>query len=494
MKKIEYVKALEHFTGDGEARINNLSTVDLRSLVIEGEEPIQLAPVANVGKEEYDSLDEEIKQDYSFDPITELYFTEGTDVWATKWRAHGPYWRNPSDPRYIDFTVTGSEIGVHFDGSELSKSEWFKLYEGQHGDKYRSNLEEYFRKTGVELAEDATMGGNKGKEGLFLKGHVMEAPNMAFFLFNFQKDFPEYAGKTFVYNDTHMYRMGRKDKEGKLAHPWAVFDPDAIGEIDGIRFYQEYKTLSYTSKNRPLVKQGLVPMENYLQCVLGMAILNVPFAIISYMDGCEANSEKYFYIERNFDVENAVLAIGDNFYNCCVNGIEPDTTGQNVQLLEKAYRRKYLQYYTVNPSTVKLDESYLDVIEDLARINSTIKAEEQLIKDLKEERSKVLVERIFPVFREAAFGTCATEDGWYTLKLYNNSRIIIDSEKLKEDEPELYNQFLKKDGKFDSTLFKKQTPEAIWRKFIKGGNQLTEAKSEYIAVEWHDKDEMTKSS
>ncbi len=92
------------------------SGVSLESLVKEDEAPIQRLLIEDADAEDVARYEPEVQALFSYSQRKKFHLTD--DVWAGICRAHGEF-QNPNDPRYIEYTVGGSDVSNLFTVSEL---------------------------------------------------------------------------------------------------------------------------------------------------------------------------------------------------------------------------------------------------------------------------------------------------------------------------------------------------------------------------------------
>lgn len=476
------------------------SNVPLESLVRRNERPVQRLNIEHCRPDELERYEDEVKAFFSYDSETNTYYVE-SDVWAKELRPHGEY-HNPSDPRYISVAIGGSDLSALFDGSELSKQLY--LYEGQHGSKYKSAIELFYEKTGQKMSMT-----EPSKEDIFFVGHVLEPAVKAYFEKKYREDHPD--DTLTLVNDMHMYQCGRKNDDGTLKYPYILCDLDATIVINGIKGVFEAKTCQYSSPDRPLWQQGIVPLHYYLQVVWYMACTNLPYAYIACLTGMDVQDLVYIYIERDFEIEDAVLDMAQKFVNLVLTGTEPDLSDQNIDRLYTMWRKKMGPYRPQN-DFVKLDDSKLPAVEKILKIKSEIGLLSQKIENLKKNQKELLVEEIFPVFGDANKGSVRIDDeSWYNIHLRKASRSVnFDEERLRADHEEIYEKYLSYPSKsyakkllktnramyeeyikahkpkFDGRKFMNEHPELVDEYYVPD-TELTDAKMNYIEIEYRKK-------
>lgn len=458
--------------------ISRLTGTDLTTLVRPNEEPIKRLPIENCFEDEFKTLEPNVQSLYEYDATTRTYRLPNEN-WL-KCRQHGEYFDNPSDPRYIKTTIGGSDLAALFDGSELAKQLY--LYEGQHGSPYKSAIELFYEKTEQELPMV-----EEKPEDVFFTGHVCEEVVRQYFKRCYEKDHP---GETVtIINDPHMYQCGRRNADGTLALPFVLCDLDSLAVISTQKYIIECKTCNYTSEDYPLWKQHVVPLKYYLQVCWYMLCMNIPCAYICCCTGLSLSDFIYIYIERDFAIEDAIIEMAKQFIDCVENGVEPTLTGQNLDRLYTFWRKKMGPFNEEKEQPVKLDDSKLDAVRSILSINTDIEDLKKKISALEKKRKKLLVEEIFPVFRDANFGTVMIDSSsYYSVKLKKSStRGTFDEEKLKAENPALYARYLTTVEKFDTALFKKEQKTIAANYMDKsGGNTLTDAKANYCEIEYRE--------
>lgn len=446
------------------------TTTDLTTLIFPSVKPVQHFKIAGVFQEEYDILPEEFKPYYDYDEETRQYTLNELE-WL-KWRKHGPYHRHPDDARYIDFTLGGSDIAVLFDGSKLSK-ELF-LYNGQHGSNFKCGIELFCEKTGrrLELNE-------KKNADILWAGHNEEPSIRALFKKKFCEDHPLDIVK--VINDCHMYQCGMRDKYGKLLYPYILCDLDGLVEINGVLGVLECKTCNKGSEDYKLWKQRIVPLKYYLQVCWYMLCMNLPYAYICAKWGLLPSDSCYIYIERNFEIEQLIIEMAEEFLYAVRKNIEPNLNGQNTERLFTYWRRK-MGNPKPNAPTVHLGPEFKDMVMELSIINDSIKSSNQNINSLKQRRKEIL-NKIFPLAGDAnELLVDISSRSNIRIKLRRNeNRKMVDVDSLKQSEPEIYKSFTV--PVFNAKQFLKEMEfHPIGEEFIVENNILTDAMMDYCDV------------
>lgn len=416
--------------------------------------PIQWYKIDMVFEDELASYPQHIQDLYEYDEETRTY-TLPEFEWL-KWREHDPHGTT-------DVCIGGSAIAALYDGSELS--ERLFLYEGQHGSKYMSSIELWYEKTGqtLELSE-------KKNDDVLSLGHIEEPSIRKWFKKKFQEDHPEAIVE--VINDTHMYQSSEIS--------CCLCDFDGIVIIDGIKGILECKTCQFGSEDYDIWKSGNVPLKYYLQVCWYMMCANVPYAYVCVKIGFEII---YIYVERNFEIEELIKDMALEFVQCVRTGKEPDVTGQDVDRIHAFWRRKMGNIKPGAPVVV-LDPSLATSLKDINALNAEAELLQERLVEISSKRKAILNENIFPVFGESTFGICdISDDEVFKIKLKNAraKQATLDLEKLKEEEPDLYEHYSTLVPKFNTTLFKKERKED-YERFMVPDTTLTDAKMDYCEI------------
>lgn len=445
---------------------------DLSTLVLPGVKPVEYFKIANVFQDEFDALPSEFQVHYDYDPETRTYTLDELE-WL-KWRKHGPYHRHPEDSRYIEYTLGGSDIAVLFDGSELS--EQLFLYDGQHGSNFKSAIELFYEKTGkkFEMKEKKKIGSD-----VLWVGHNEEPSIRNLFKRNYCKDHPLDIVK--VINDCHMYQCGMRDHTGKLLYPFVLCDLDGLVEINGVTGILECKTCNKGSEDYKLWKKHIVPLKYYLQVCWYMLCMNLPYGYIVAKWGLLPSECVYIYIERNFDVENLIIKMAQDFLEAVKTKQPPDLNNQNLDRLF-VYWRKKMGNPKPDAPVKMLGREYKDTALTLSMIGTSIKDFQQKESDLKKQRRDILTKQIFPVMGQSSEALVDfSPSSNMRIKLHNGSKKMVDSDSLKLYDPELYHQYVKE--VFDEKLFiEEMTDTDLGDEFIVDSNVLTDSKLEYCEV------------
>ena len=443
-----------------------LDAKELKKLIVKENgkvvKPIALAKTALVSAHEFAHIPSELKEDYEYDEYTRTYKTKN-EVWAKQWRNHSPFWRHPEDPRYVRTSVTGSEIAVGFDGSELEKRCLINLYEGQHGSNFKCLNELVAEKQKRKLMKE------ESNDSVFFTGHLEEDSIRLRFVERWKKAHPQDTIE--VENDTWMYTAGYRNADGTLKYPFVLCDLDGTVTINGIKGVLECKTVQFSSPDYVLWKNGIVPLKYYLQCVYYMMCINAPFAIICCKWGISENDFTYIFISRNFEVEEGVMDIAKTIVKAVESGEEPNFREQNPELLLKYYRKRF-GGFDAGATPVMLDRVYgLDAVEliELADEENNLK---QRLKEITNRRRTVLA-NILPETRGANKVFIPLGDEYLEVTVKKKAtRYMIDEDKVMEKYPDLYERYQKQS--FDATTFSKENKNILSE--VLKDEVLTEAK------------------
>lgn len=446
------------------------TTTNLETLIKGGVKPVQYPKIENLFPEEYENIPKYWKNQYEYIEETRTYRLNELE-WL-RWRKHGPYHWNPFDSRYINYTLGGSDIATLYDGSELSKQ--LCLYNGQHGSTFKCASELYYEKKGKPFSLK-----EKPPSDLFWIGHNEEPSIRRLLEKKWAIDHP--LDVITVYNDSHMYQCGERDSGGKLKYPFILCNLDGIVEINGVKGIFEAKTCNRNSEDYALWKRNLVPLKYYLQVCWYMLCMNLPYGIICCKWGINMDEFKYLYIERNFEIEELLIKMATDFIYSLENDIEPDLDGQSLDRLY-IYWKKKMGNPIADSSPVILDANYKNTFFEIDTINTEIDSLNARIEALKKTRRNILSTKIFPNVGNASEARIPySKTHMLSLKFKKNPKIKLNTEKLKKEQPELYNMYLQNIQSFNEKLFFKEQPELV-ADYLEKDNILTETLSDYCKV------------
>lgn len=434
--------------------------------------PKSIIKVLNVTQPEYDALSEDLKVLYAQDPDTLLYNIPD-EIWVKQIRSGAicgvwPTTGGSSTAPLMDhYGVTGK---VH-------------LYDGQTGSEYHTALDRFFEEMGMEYPTDEVT----DNADIFFIGHTEEESCRQYFKRYFEADHPD--NKVRVINDTHCYQyQGYRYWEmpehlkGILANVDGIIEiTDENGEVN--RGILECKTTRFNSSTAKLFKAGQVPYKYYIQLVVYMAVMNLPFAYICCKTGIDRDGFDYLYVERNLGVEKLVLSAIDQFFTDCENDTAPTINEESSDNILKFYRKMAGEIKDEAP-LIELPESFGDIAIQIMDVNNEL-AEIAVAKKELEAKRIELLNQVLPYVGESTYATISIdEESYYSLKFRNTDK-TLDTEKLMAEQPEIYNMYLQTKSTFNLALFKKEQklllPQYETFKYKKGG--LTEAKKNFCEVE-----------
>ncbi len=427
--------------------------------------PTAFFKIENVFEDEFKNLPEDIKPDYCYDKETRTYYVDN-DAWANGWRAHGPFWRDETNPRYIDYSLGGSSVGC------LVMGDLKKVIDENYGElpgtPFHSRAELYAEKKGIEYeVTDET------DESIFRMGHVEEPSIRKEFPRIFKEDYPHLNVE--VINDTTMYTCEHV--------PYAIVNLDGKVVIDGVEGIFEAKTVRFSSKNYPIWKSGRVPLDYYVQCQWYMEVMNKSFAIICVKYGMDEYD--YFIIVRDLEICDALIKAANEFMDCLVNNVEPDESTEDIDLIYKLWIKRMgkYNYEEGNNSFVDLPKEKMSVLTELNSLNYQIEEEEKFVEELKTKRKEILVSEICPLVGKSNFAVCKNDDVFMSIKLKNSSsyRKKLNEEKLKEEHPDLYDKYVEMKPSFDSKAFKKENVN-IYNEYLEQNAKMSSAKQNYCEI------------
>ena len=355
-------------------------------------------------------------------PLADITSTT-EEEWAAGWRQHGPFWADPSHPNYIEFTIGGSDTA-----RIMGVSPW------------GTKLELYDQKTGRDPKIKVEMNA-QAKEG----GHIYE-PFVAEMLakklakMDWIKSFE-------LIDDTFMYRCGQKNEYGCLKYPWAIADFDRLAIINGEPYIVELKTTSYKNvKGVSVWERGAVPVYYETQVRHYMAVANIDHAVVCCAWGFTEDTTQVVFMDRDMELEEALMKEEGNFIDHCVCGIEPEEDESTPALMMKYYTRRYGDVDKKLPP-VTLDPAYKEQVRKIMAAEDMIKlAEDELDRakeDFYKECNELIQAFVTPDGDLASYASLDDEETGerigITLKL-PMKRTKIDAEKLKAECPDVYGE------------------------------------------------------
>lgn len=349
---------------------------------------------------------------YDYKPVA-LCDTEGMDeaVWLNL-RKHGPHFDDPSHPDYIKYGVGGSTVaGI------LGLSPW------------TTQLETWHRLKGTDFANDAPV-----NEASKLAGHVWED-----FVAQMIPHMDGYEG-TKVINDTTFYQ--HPHYKFMLANlDRRVILPDGsegIGEIKTTN-YRNYETIEKWKKK-------IVPPYYELQCRWYMAIMNLPFTLIICAWGFTTNDMSIIRIDRDLKEEKRIINEVKAFLDS-IERNEPPTMDEasDASLIKNSLNRIFGAGDSALPD-INIEGSHRDVVS-MEHLKSLLSEKKTLTSNYNESM-KAIDSRITFWAKNyiAKLGkgeklTVSTPTKKYHLCYKTSSRRCVDTERLKKEKPEIFEDF-----------------------------------------------------
>ncbi len=311
----------------------------------------------------------------------------------------------------------------------------------------------YDQKTGAYVP-------NKGDDWYLRAGHLLEANAVEMTSWWFKRERPDIS--VAIVSETGMYQHGETNPDGTLKYPWAVANPDRMAIVNGKKGGYEQKTCdaSNTAAIRA-IKDGIPKQENVDQCRFYMAVMNVDFWILSYWWGTGPNDIKTFFIHRDYEIEDKMMSICDDFVKHLIAGTKPE-----FQPVEPLSRLRYLTLKNgIGDSTKMIAdlEPVAPAIETAYALDKEIEDTKQYLKALEKERNELAAEAA-DIIGDGVYGSCEFSDGTEVVVEMKRSQTkpSIDAERLKAEEPQLYEKYA---TKLDEALIKTAEP-VIYAKYL----------------------------
>lgn len=410
-----------------------------------------------------------------------------------KWRRHGSHYDNPMHKDYIPVTVTGSESAQVLGWSTFG-----------------CNLDLFALKTDMILK--APDDKSKKKE-IFEAGHIFEPfvavqfirfmkkefPNVTFklekdiiweFITSLKEIYPIFntpavstliegirkiLNKSFTWNPNMMYQCGAKNPDGTLKYPFAIVDTDGFVKVGNRWAILECKT-TQDYKVIDEFKKGICPAKYEAQCRHSMAVMNMDAVYIVCCWGWTLNDMAVVCVERDMELEKEIMEKERKFCECVELGIEPDISDQDPELLAK-FRMKQYGKPEETAAPVELPDKCHDLIIKALLVEQEEIAAEEALQAAKKRKAEVLAE-LYPYYGTSDYCSFRLNDKQVVgIKLkVPMKRDTIDEEKLKIEEPTLYQKYLIE--KFDTTAFGKEN-KLLKTKYAKKGGVNTDNSPSY---------------
>lgn len=204
-------------------------------------------------------------------------------------------------------------------------------------------------------------------------------------------------------------------------YPWACASIDRM--LVGENTFLECKTAAGWKKDQ---WQDAIPPAYYCQIQHYMAVLNIPYCYIACMFG---NGEEFIWhkVDRDEESISALMKAEEDFWQRVQEKTMPDVDGTEscTQALQKTFSDS-------TESSVALESAamgILDSLKDLERVETDIKAQI-------DERKN----RLCAMLGENEIGEIGL---WRVTWKPTKPRVTIDSKRLKEELPNVYEKYMK---------------------------------------------------
>lgn len=301
-------------------------------------------------------------------------------------------------------------IDILTNTKDMTREEWLQWRkEGIGGsdvsiicgiNKYKSALELWMEKRGYKESEEA---GESAYWGNTLESIIRE----------------EFTKRTNLEVDTISLMLKHPEYDFMLANVDGIVNDD-----EGKKCIFEAKTASAYKLDQ--WKDDEIPEEYMLQIQHYMAVLNYKRTYIAVLIG--GNTFKYKAVDRDEELIHMIIEIEKNFWDCVLNDVPPNIDGSEscTKLLNSLYPKAKKNCSIILPSEA----------EELINEYSINKEQEKLYSEKKEECEN----KIKAMMEENEIG--AINNLIVTWK--NTSTERLDSKKLKEEQPEIYEKYIKK--------------------------------------------------
>ena len=207
-------------------------------------------------------------------------------------------------------------------------------------------------------------------------------------------------------------------------HDWMVANLDGIitGNKPGVL---EIKNVNqFAAKKWGEEGTDELPLTYVAQVAWYMSVMNFDYAIVAALFG--GNDYREYRVERDTDLENTLIERGSDFWNNHVLKRippEPETQGELLRMLAKSKD---------NGNAIVASDDVFDIYNGLIDAKKELRFAEELVKEF-ENQLKVFM------------GNCSelTYAGQVLATWKSQKSNRLDTKALKEQEPELYNRFLK---------------------------------------------------
>ena len=287
----------------------------------------------------------------------------------------------------------------------------------------------------------------------------------------------------------HKKRAGEKlILEEILRYPYMIFNYDCfiVIRIDGIEHLYLGEIKSCGANNFDAHRNwrnNIVPASYDMQCRYYMKGLNfTDKTFICCAWGLDKTDRAICLVKRDDVIEDDMMDMADEFVQCVEQKNAPE---------EEAYADEifhYLERLYADPrkagtsASIEIPEKYRPAIEKLSHADELIIQYGNRMKAAENMKLQALNE-LFPLFKDVEKGefTLDDENAVYIELKESYARDSFDTEKLKSENPGLYDKYCK--PVFDKAAFKKNEG-GLYSKYVVRG----EAKGERTAkVKYYDK-------
>ena len=301
-------------------------------------------------------------------------------------------------------------IDILTNTKDMTREEWLQWRkEGIGGsdvsiicgiNKYKSALELWMEKRGYKESEEA---GESAYWGSTLEPIIRD----------------EFTKRTNLEVDTISLMLKHPEFDFMLANVDGI-----VNDSEGKKCIFEAKTASAYKLDQ--WKDDEIPEEYLLQIQHYMAVLGYERTYIAVLIG--GNTFKYKAVDRDEELIDMIIEIEKNFWNCVVNDIPPNIDGSEscTNLLNSVYPKAKKNCSIILPNEA----------EELINEYNINKEQEKFYSEKKEE----CVNKIKAMMEDNEIG--AINNSIVTWK--NTSTERLDSKKLKEEQPEIYEKYIKK--------------------------------------------------
>lgn len=266
--------------------------------------------------------------------------------------------------------------------------------------KYKSALELWIEKRGYKESEEA---GESAYWGSTLEPIIRD----------------EFTKRTNLEVDTISLMLKHPEYDFMLANVDGI-----VNDNEGKKCIFETRTASAYKLDQ--WKDDEIPEEYMLQIQHYMAVLNYQRIYIAVLIG--GNTFKYKVVDRDKELIDMIIEIEKNFWNCVVNDIPPNIDGSEScsNLLNSLYPKAKKNCSVILPNEA----------DELIKEYNLNKEKEKFYADRKDE----CINKIKAMMEDNEIGTINN----LIVTWKNTSTERLDSKKIKEEQPEIYEKYIKK--------------------------------------------------